>query len=73
MRMKLPWASWAAYRYGVAMTYRTTPTADELRGLSTPELGLVILKSGMTDLHLPNLLVEHRQAHDRTGSTTPST
>lgn len=67
MRTKLPWASWAAYRYGVAMTYRTTPTADELRGLSTPELGLVILKSGMTDLHLPNLLVEHRQAHDRNG------
>jgi uncharacterized protein (TIGR02391 family) len=48
-------------------TYPTTPTAEELRELSTPELGLIILKSGMADLHVPNLLVTHAQDHERNG------
>jgi uncharacterized protein (TIGR02391 family) len=50
--------------FGMGMTYSTTPTAEELRELSTPELGLIILKSGRVDLNANSVIQEHRQAHD---------
>ncbi len=53
------------YRRGMGMTWGTTPTAEELRELSTPELGLIILKSGRVDLNANSIIQEHRQAHDR--------
>ncbi|HSH62350.1 MAG TPA: TIGR02391 family protein [Acidimicrobiales bacterium] len=46
------------------MTHPTTPTAEELRELSTPELGLIILKSRRADLNANSVIQEHRQAHD---------
>jgi uncharacterized protein (TIGR02391 family) len=51
----------------MGMTWGTTPTAEELRELSTPELGLIILKSGMSDVHVSSLCATHQQAHDRNG------
>ncbi len=43
----------------------TTPTAEELRQLSTPELGLIILKSGSADLNANSIIQGHRQVHDQ--------
>ncbi len=56
-----------AYLRGVGTTYPTTPTADELRELSTPELGLIILRDRRVDLNANNIIQEHRQAHDLNG------
>ncbi len=47
------------------MTYSTTPSAGELRELSTPELGLIILKSSGADLNAYNIVQGHKQAHAR--------
>ncbi len=59
--------SGAAYLRGVGTTYLTTPTADELRELSTPELGLIILRDRRVDLNANNIIQEHQQAHDLNG------
>ncbi len=47
------------------MTWSTTPTPEELRELSTPELGLIILNGSGADLNANNIVQGHRQAHDR--------
>lgn len=47
------------------MTYSTSPTAEQLRELSSPELGLIILKSSGSDLNAYNMVQEHKQAHAR--------
>jgi uncharacterized protein (TIGR02391 family) len=49
----------------MAMRDETTPTAEELRELSTPELGLIILQSRRVDLNAYNIVQEHLQAHSR--------
>ena len=54
-----------AYDFGVVMTWSTTPTPQELRELSTPELGLIILKKAGADLNTDSRFRGHEQAHDR--------
>lgn len=45
------------------MTIRTTPSPEELRTLSTAELGLIILRSQTVDLSINNQMRAHEQAH----------
>ena len=45
------------------MNYRTTPSAEQLRELSTPELGLVLLANLGSQPHMHNLMVNHKSAH----------
>lgn len=48
----------------MTMTWSPTPTAAELRELSTPELGLILLGTLGADLNIYNTLRGHQQAHE---------
>jgi uncharacterized protein (TIGR02391 family) len=48
-------------------TWSTSPTADELRELSTPELALILLGDLGSDCNANNILRGHEQAHAQNG------
>lgn len=51
----------------VSMTYSTSPTAEELRTLSTPDLGVILLGSMQDQPNPNNILRAHEHAHSKNG------
>ena len=47
------------------MTYSTTPSAEQLRELSTAELGLILLKNLESQISIHNRFKAHKQGHDQ--------
>ena len=45
------------------MTYRTNPSPEQLRELSTPELGLVLLANLGNQANVDSLMISHKSAH----------
>ena len=49
----------------MVMTYSTSPSPAELRELSTTELGLILLSNLGNQPNVHNMMIGHRQAHEK--------